>query len=62
MDHVDLKSMDPYQHQELELLREVINQRNQRKSLVRFSKMAQIEQADLSRYLTDGIEFDWWTR
>jgi hypothetical protein len=62
MDHVDLKSMDPYQHQELEPLPEVINQRNQRKSLVRFSKMAQIEQADLSRYLTDGIEFDWWTR
>jgi site-specific recombinase XerD len=32
MCHVDLKSMEPYQHQELEPLREVINQRNQRKS------------------------------
>jgi site-specific recombinase XerD len=31
MGHVDLKSMEPYQHQELEPLREVINQRNQRK-------------------------------
>ena len=26
--------------------------------LVRFSKMTQIEQAGLSRYLTDGIEFE----
>ncbi len=31
MGHVDLKSMEPYQHQELEQLREVINQRNRRK-------------------------------
>jgi integrase len=31
MGHVDLKSMEPYQHQELEPLREAINQRNQRK-------------------------------
>jgi integrase len=31
MGHVDLKSMEPYQHQELEPLREIINQRNQRK-------------------------------
>jgi integrase len=31
MGHVDLKSMEPYQHQELEPLREVINQRNRRK-------------------------------
>jgi hypothetical protein len=29
--HVDLKSMEPYQHQELEPLREIINRRNQRK-------------------------------
>jgi hypothetical protein len=28
------------------------------KSLVRFSKMTQIEQAGLSRYLTDGIGFE----
>jgi len=33
MGHVDLKSMEPYQHQELEPLREIINQRNQRKKL-----------------------------
>jgi integrase len=31
MGHADLKSMEPYQHQELEPLREAINQRNQRK-------------------------------
>lgn len=31
MGHVDLKSMEPYQHHELEPLREIINQRNQRK-------------------------------
>ena len=31
MGHVDLKPMEPYQHQELEPLREIINQRNQRK-------------------------------
>jgi integrase/recombinase XerD len=31
MGHVDLKSIEPYQHQELEPLREVINQRNQQK-------------------------------
>jgi hypothetical protein len=31
MGHVDLKSMEPYQHQNLEPLREIINQRNQRK-------------------------------
>jgi integrase len=31
MGHVDLKSMEPYQHQELEPLREIIDQRNQRK-------------------------------
>jgi hypothetical protein len=31
MGHVDLKSMEPYQHQELEPLREIINQRNQRR-------------------------------
>jgi hypothetical protein len=59
MGHVDLKSMEPYQHQELEPLREAINQRNQRKKLgqvlVRFSKINQIEQANLSRYLIDGI-------
>jgi hypothetical protein len=36
MGHADLKSMEPYQHQELEPLRMVINQRNRRKSLVRF--------------------------
>lgn len=29
MGHVDLKSMEPYQHQEPEPLREAINQRNQ---------------------------------
>jgi hypothetical protein len=28
MGHVDLKSMEPYQHHELETLREAINQRN----------------------------------
>jgi site-specific recombinase XerD len=28
MGHVDLKSMEPYQHQELEPLRAVINERN----------------------------------
>jgi integrase len=31
MGHVDLKSMEPYQHQELEPLREIIDQRNRRK-------------------------------
>jgi integrase len=31
MGHSDLKSMEPYQHQELEPLREAINQRNRRK-------------------------------
>ncbi len=31
MGYVDLKSMEPYQHQELEPLREIIHQRNQRK-------------------------------
>ena len=31
MGHVDLKSMEPYQHHELEPLREIINQRNPRK-------------------------------
>jgi hypothetical protein len=31
MGHVDLKSMEPYQHQELEPQREIINQRKQRK-------------------------------
>ena len=31
MGHADLKSMEPYQHQELEPLRIAINQRNQRK-------------------------------
>jgi hypothetical protein len=31
MGHADLKSMEPYQHQELELLRVAINQRNRRK-------------------------------
>ena len=36
MGHADLKSMEPYQHQELEPLRVAINQRNRRKSLVRF--------------------------
>jgi hypothetical protein len=36
MGHADLKSMEPYQHQELEPLRMVINQHNRRKSLVRF--------------------------
>ena len=35
MGHPDLKSMEPYQHQELEPLRIAINQRNQRKSLVK---------------------------
>jgi integrase len=33
MGHVDLKSMEPYQHQELEPLRQIINQRNQRKKV-----------------------------
>lgn len=31
MGHADLKSMEPYQHQELEPLREAINERNRRK-------------------------------
>ena len=31
MGHVDLKSMEPYQHQELEPLREIIDQRNRQK-------------------------------
>ena len=31
MGHVDLKSMEPYQHQELEPLRAAINERNARK-------------------------------
>lgn len=31
MGHVDLKSMEPYQHQELEPLRQIIDQRNRRK-------------------------------
>jgi hypothetical protein len=31
MGHADLKSMEPYQHQELEPLRIAINQRNRRK-------------------------------
>jgi integrase len=33
MGHADLKSMEPYQHQDLEPLRIAINQRNQRKKL-----------------------------
>jgi integrase len=33
MGHADLKSMEPYQHQELEPLREAINERNRRKKL-----------------------------
>jgi integrase len=33
MGHADLKSMQPYQHQELEPLRDAINQRNRRKQL-----------------------------
>jgi site-specific recombinase XerC len=33
MVHVDLKSMEPYQHQELEPLRQIINQRNQQKKV-----------------------------
>jgi hypothetical protein len=37
--HADLKSMEPYQHQELEPLRVAINQRNQRKSLVKFGQV-----------------------
>jgi site-specific recombinase XerC len=32
MGYVDLKSMEPYQHQELERLREIIDQRNRRKN------------------------------
>jgi site-specific recombinase XerC len=36
MGHTDLKSMEPYQHQELEPLRVAINQRNRRKKVVRF--------------------------
>jgi integrase len=32
MGHADLKSMEPYQHQELEPLRMTINQRNRRKA------------------------------
>jgi integrase len=36
MGHADLKSMEPYQHQELEPLRVAINQRNRRRKLVRF--------------------------
>jgi hypothetical protein len=31
MGHADLKSMEPYQHQELEPLRRAIKQRNRRK-------------------------------
>jgi len=31
MGHVDLKSMEPYQHQKLEPLRDAINERNRRK-------------------------------
>ena len=31
--HVDLKSMEPYQHQELEPLRAAISQRSERKKL-----------------------------
>ena len=33
MGHVDLKSMEPYQHQELEPLREIIDQRNRKKKI-----------------------------
>jgi integrase len=33
MGHVDLKSMEPYQHQELEPLREAINERNRNRSV-----------------------------
>jgi len=36
MGHVDLKSKEPYQHQELEPPREIIDQRNRQKSVVRF--------------------------
>ena len=34
--HADLKSMEPYQHQGPQPLREAINERNRRKNLVRF--------------------------
>jgi hypothetical protein len=33
MGHAGLKSMEPYRHQELELLREVINERNRQKKV-----------------------------
>lgn len=38
MGHADLKSMEPYQHQELEPLRVAINQRNPRKVWSGFGK------------------------
>ena len=37
MGHVDLESMEPYQHHELDSLRRAIDQRNRQKTLVRFA-------------------------
>jgi len=66
MGHVDLKSMGPYQHQEFEQLREVINQRNRRKKFSqvfgRFSITHANEHSMLNRYLLDGFRLEWWTR
>jgi integrase len=61
MGHADLKSMEPYQHQELEPRREAIDQRNRRKSFVRFlDSLWQIkvpEQTNRRRHLIDRKRF-----
>jgi len=50
MGHVDLKSMEPYQHQELEPLRAIIDQRNQRK------KFGQVFGQVLENEATEGSD------
>ena len=69
MGHVDLKSMEPYQHQDLEPLREAINQRNLRKKVCVQVFLAQVLEngTELSkRILVDiclmGLGLRWWTR
>lgn len=52
--HADLKSMEPYQHQELEPLRMAINQRSQRKKFGQVLEMKHPELPSPNRYLLDS--------
>jgi hypothetical protein len=66
MGHADLKSMEPYQHQELEPLRVAINQRNGEKSLVRFlvrfwKTQRRGKRTGNGKCLKDWGK-EWWTR